>query len=434
MLSLRSFPRAIVHFDGDAFFASVEQMLNYKLRGKPVITGGERNIAASLSYEAKARGVTRGMTIQEIKKVCPEAIILPSDYESYSIFARRMYNIVREYTPDVEEYSIDECFADITGLRMHYKMPYDAIALMIKNDLEKRLGVTFGVGLGPNKVVAKIGSKHKKPAGFTVIPARNIHLFLKDLPVGKIWGIGGQTSLYLQKLGIVSALDFARKPLEWLERYRISKPYKEIWYELHGEYVKKLVTTPVDEIGSIIRSRTFTPATSDKSFVFSQLSKNIENACIKARRHSVAARQISFFLKTHDFRYAGLELKLPLATSSPLEIIDAVGQYFDQVFNPRERYRASGITLFSLIDPQAATLDLFGKSAGIEASVKIFQAIDNLNHKFGKHTVYLGSSARAMNENQHQGARASKPARRLTLFWGETDRKHIDIPYLGLVH
>src|SRR4051812_2148322 len=115
LLSTRSFPRAIVHFDGDSFFASVEQLMNHELRGKPVVTGGERGAATSLSYEAKRMGANRGMSLQEIKKLCPDVVVVSSDYLSYSIYARRMYSIVRSFTPDVEEYSIDECFADITG-------------------------------------------------------------------------------------------------------------------------------------------------------------------------------------------------------------------------------------------------------------------------------------------------------------------------------
>ncbi|HAO64981.1 TPA: DNA polymerase IV [Candidatus Taylorbacteria bacterium] len=433
-LSIRSFPRAIVHFDGDAFFASVEQMLNYKLKGKPVVTGKERNIAASMSYEAKRMGVTRGMTVQEIKKVCPQAIILPSDYETYSIFARRMYEIVRMFTPDVEEYSIDECFADITGLKTHYKMSYEEIALMIKKELELRLGVTFGVGLAPNKVLAKVGSKWQKPAGFTVIPAKDAHIFLKELPIGKIWGIGSSTSVFLHKLGIRSALDFALKPLSWLEYHKLSKPYKEIWYEMRGEYVKKLVTETNDEVGSIIKSRTFTPATSNRQFVFSQLSKNIENACIKARRHGVLIRAISFYLKTQDFRYKGMDIELPVATCSPVEIVNVVSKYFNQVYSAGEKYRASGITLRSLIDQGSMSLDLFGESHRAQNSGKIFETIDTLNHKYGKHTVFLGSSFTAMVEKQHQGDRGDVPIRKNHLFLGESARKRLDIPFLGKAH
>lgn len=115
---LQAFPRAILHIDGDSFFASCEIARDPSLKGKSVVTGRERGIASSMSYEAKARGVTRGMQIHMIRKICPDAIIIPSDYETYSLYSKRMFEIVRRYTPDVDEYSIDECFADLTGLKV----------------------------------------------------------------------------------------------------------------------------------------------------------------------------------------------------------------------------------------------------------------------------------------------------------------------------
>src|SRR3990167_5878482 len=147
-----SFPRAILHIDGDSFFASCEVAKNPALRGKPVVTGRERGIASSMTYEAKRLGVKRGMMLSEIKKVCPAVIILPSDYETYSLFSKRMYEIVRRYTPSVEEYSIDECFADLTGLRRTLRMSYPSIAATIKREMELELGMTFSMGLSCTKV------------------------------------------------------------------------------------------------------------------------------------------------------------------------------------------------------------------------------------------------------------------------------------------
>src|SRR5262245_54079784 len=203
-LTLRSFPRAIVHIDGDAFFASCEQSRAPELRGKPVVTGKERGIAASMSYEAKAQGVTRGMRLFEVRKLCPDAIILPSDYETYSLLSKRLFSIARRYTPDVEECSIDECFCDVTGLRRVLRMSYPEIAQQMKRDLDTELGFTFSVGLAPNKVLAKIASKWQKPSGFTAIPGRDIHRFLHELPVSKVWGIGNNTAALLAKHSVTT--------------------------------------------------------------------------------------------------------------------------------------------------------------------------------------------------------------------------------------
>src|SRR3954453_18419349 len=131
-LTLHSFRRAILHIDGDAFFASCEQVADPKLQGHPVVTGLERGIASSMSYEAKARGVTRGMPVHDIRRVCPECVILPSDYETYGLMSLRMYEIVRRFTSKVEEYSIDECSADLTGLRRSLRLGYAALAHEIR--------------------------------------------------------------------------------------------------------------------------------------------------------------------------------------------------------------------------------------------------------------------------------------------------------------
>ena len=290
-LALHAFPRAILHIDGDAFFASCEQSRRPKLQGRPVVTGKERGIAASMSYEAKTRGVTRGMRRADIRKICPEAVILPSDYETYSLLSKRFFAIVRRYTPDVEEYSVDECFADLTGLRRPLRMSYIQIAERIKHELDTELGFTFSVGLAPNKVVAKIASKWQKPSGLTAIPAKELHHYLATLAVENVWGIGHQTTALLHKHRVKTALQLARQPEAWVKKH-FSKPFYHIWQELNGAYIFELVTGEHETYHTIQKVKTFTPPSSDRGFVFAQLAKNVENACIKLQvqaRHRARA-------------------------------------------------------------------------------------------------------------------------------------------------
>jgi DNA polymerase IV len=348
-LTLSSFPRAIVHIDGDAFFASCEQSRRPKLQGRPVVTGKERGIAASMSYEAKARGVTRGMRIADIRKVCPEAVILPSDYETYSLLSKRFFAIVRRYTPDVEEYSIDECFADLTGLRRPLKMSYLKIAERMKKALDAELGFTFSVGLAPNKVVAKIASKWQKPSGLTAIPGRELHRYLAKLPVEKVWGIGPNTTAFLGKHGIKTALEFAQRPEDWVKKY-LSKPFLQIWQELHGHYVFELAIGEHETYYTIQKVKTFTPASSERAFVFAQLAKNIENACIKIRKHKLAAQRVVIFLRTQEFRDFGLEVELSGPTQFPNDILRAVTHAFEDLFSPATAYRATGVILLKLTE------------------------------------------------------------------------------------
>jgi DNA polymerase-4/DNA polymerase V len=428
-LAIHSFPRAILHIDGDAFFASCEQARDPALRGKPVITGKERGIASSMSYEAKARGITRGMRLSDIKKVCPDAVLLPSDYETYSLLSTRFYTIVRRYTPDVEEYGIDECFADITGLRRLHRTSYIQIAQKIKHDLDTELGFTFSIGLGPNKVVAKIGSKWKKPSGLTVIPGKRIHLFLKDLPIEKLWGIGPSTAALLHKYGITTALQFAQQ-YERFVRDKLSKPFVEIWQELNGHCILQLETKPKGSYASIHKVKTFTPPSNDHNFVFSQLCKNIENACMKARRYNLEAKDIVFFLRTQDFQNSGLRLRFAHPTSFPNEIIAEIDKVFSDVFNRRNHYRSTGIWLINLQPQDVKQLDLFGAHQHIEKMSRLFTSMDQIRMKYGKHTLFLGSSFQANTFNQHLGDRGDMPQRMSQLLPGETKRKRLGIPML----
>ncbi len=427
-----SFPRAILHIDGDSFFAAVEISKNPKLQGKPVVTGKERGIVSACTYDLKARGVTRGMQLHEVKKIAPDAVILPSDYEAYCLFAERMYAVVRRYTPEVDEYSIDECFADLTGMRRVNRMGYRDMAVAIKRDLQTELGITFSVGLSATKTLAKIGSKWQKPDGLTAIPLIEAPNFLSKVPVGAVWGIGPNTAAYLNKYGIQSAQQFVERDEAWV-RTHVSKPIQETWQELRGDIVLPLQTEKRTGYQSISKTKTFTPPSSDEGFVFSQLSKNIENACIKARRWGLVSPQAFFFLKTQDFKYHGCEITLPNPTDVPHDIIREVARHFPGVFKKGEQYRATGVTLLKLSKGEDVQLDLFGTVRTSQGLKLIFDSIDTVSLRYGKHAVFLGSSMNAMRFGAHRGERGDAPERTRQLFKGETRRRRLGIPMLGEV-
>lgn len=429
---IHDYPRAILHIDGDSFFASCEMAVNPTLKGKPVVTGAERGIASSMSYEAKARGVKRGMTLSEIKRVCPEVIILPSDYETYSIFSTRMFDIVRRWTPKVEEYSIDECYAELTGLRRVFHMSYEEMAEDIRRTLERELGMTFSAGLAPTKSLAKIGSKLKKPSGITYIPSTEIEKLMRTIALGRVCGIGPQTLAYLSGFNMKSVWDFARRSESWI-RQHMTKPHIEIWRELNGEAVHELVTREKHDYQSISKTRTFTPASRDREFVFSQLSRNIENACIKLRRHNLCAKAFSCFIKTQAFTYRGFEVELSHQTNTPQEVIRLSREPFERAFSTGAEYRATGVTFTNLSSDRNFQPDLFGASVETVKLTEIYKKIDKVEAKFGKHTVFLGSSMRAHLARQHESDRGVPAARKHSLFKGETTRQRLNIPMLGEV-
>jgi nucleotidyltransferase/DNA polymerase involved in DNA repair len=424
--------RAIVHFDGDSFFASVEQALNHTLRGKPVVTGAERGAATSVSYEAKRLGVTRSMTLKQIREICPGVVVVNSDYRAYAIYAHRMYAIVRRYTPAVEEYSVDECFADITGLEKQYGLTYPQIAELIKNNLEEALGITFGVGLAPTKVLAKTASKFNKPAGFTHITAANAPEYLAKIAVGNVWGIGTATNFKLMGLGLVTALDFANQTLGWLTAQGFAKPHRAIWYELNAKQVFNLSLTQDAVVQSIIKSRTFSPPSTNKAFVYSQLSKNVEKACEKARLNSVRPRAISFMLKTQSFLYGRVELNLPVATADPSDILRVLQPHFDKLFRKGVLYRATGITLRSIITEHTFTPDFFGEGARTNTNLPVLKSVDDINRWYGAQSIFLGASLTAITYREKSRVKKEGLRKGKVLLPSDIKRKSLDIPFLGL--
>lgn len=416
ILAVMDYPKAILHVDGDAFFASCAQALDPKLKGKPVVTGSERGIATAVSYEARAFGVKRGMRGDEIKRICPECVFAPSDYEAYALFSHKMINIVRRFTPLVEEYSIDECFADLTGLRRPLHKSYEEISLEIKKKLEIETGLSFSLGLAPTKVVAKIASGWDKPSGLVAIPGRLIHQYLKELPLVEVWGIGPQTAAYLTKLGVDNALEFAQKKIGWVERY-LTKPHQEIWQELNGKisYRVEMGKKPVQ---SITRSRTFHPASGGESFLFARLTENIESACAQLRRHNQAASKIFFFLKTDGFAFRGGEIKLKVATNIPLSVATAIKSNWGKVFEKGSLYRATGVVLAGLSDQQEGQLDLFGQADQEAKLRKIFRGLDELEQKYHQ-SVGLASGL-VGSQSEVKSA--------ITNFRG----KSLNLPFLGV--
>ncbi|MBY0310358.1 DNA polymerase IV [Patescibacteria group bacterium] len=417
----------------DSFFASCEQQRDPKLRGVPVCIGQERGIATAMSSEAKSAGVTRGMRLADIKKVCPECIILPSDYETFGLYSLRLFEIVRKYSDDVEEYSIDEAFADITGMRRSLKMTYEEIITQIKYEIDTKMGTVCSIGLAPSKTLAKIASKWQKPNGLTIISGKRAQYFLKEVPIGKVWGIGDKTEQFLTSKGIHTALQFAYLPEEWITR-NLTKPHYETWCELRGQAVKTLQTEPIDEYHTISKTKTFTPASNNQSEVFSRLCKNVENACRKARRYGLVSKHISFGLKTQNFIHHGRELKLQYPTADPITFIKYIEPLFSEVFSFNLKYRTTHFSLHGLA-ADAGQLDLFGNQVVETKRNEMYSVIDKISAQHGKHTVHLGISDSAIHKKEHESPRSESAWRKKPENWlpGETARRRVNIPYCGFV-
>lgn len=382
MLQIHSWPNTILHLDGDAFFCSVFQAVNPKLKGKPVVTGSERGLATAVSYEARKQGIKRGMLTWQIKKTCPQCIILDSDYELYGLFASKMFSIVRSFTPQVEEYSIDEGFADIKGLRRPLHMTYYEIAKAIKEKIESSLGITISVGVSLTKSLAKLASSSHKPSGLTIVSGKHIEDLLRHTKIHDVWGIGAQTSAYLEKFGIKTAFDFTSRPESFITKH-LSKPYYEIWRELRGEKVYDLNIQAKESYKSITRSQTFTPSTNNKDILWAKLLSHIEDAFQQARKFNYVVGKVYPFLKTQNFEYHGIEIKTPQKVSYPYLIHQELKQSFEKMYKKNSTYRATGCTISNLEDNTTSQMSLFNEKGQEEKIKKLYPLFEAKKVDFG---------------------------------------------------
>lgn len=407
---------AILHLDGDAFFASVEAAKNPSLRGKPVVTGRERGIASAMSYEAKALGIHRAMPIFKIRKEFPQVIIVSSDYDAYAAYSHRMMNIVRRHVPDVEGYSIDECFARVPD--QYLREGGEIFLRRIQSDIKRELGIGASLGLATTKVLAKVASKTRKPMGVTVIAPEDREKFLSDMPIGKIWGIGPSATMALGNKGIRTALDFTRKDRAWVEK-ECGKNLRDIWNELCGVSVMA-IGDGREMPQSIRRTRSFSPKSRDKEFLYSELSHNVEMACARAREHGLLARNASMFIKRADFTYQNAEIPLAMPTAVPTSILPQVRRALDRLFEPGVDYRATGIALLGFVRAGQTESDLFGASENETRKERAFAAVDEIARRMGGGLVYLASSARSIEREAKEDTDSSGSL-----------KKSLSVPFLG---
>lgn len=203
--------RTIVHVDMDAFFASVEQLDDASLRGKPVIVGGRsgRGVVCAASYEARPFGVRSAMPMVEAVRRCPQGVVVPPRHHRYAEVSARVFDVFRRYTPLVEGLSLDEAFLDVTGSRALHGTG-EEIAAKIKADIRRELGLTASAGVAPSKFVAKIASDVRKPDGLCVVREDEVRAFLDPMPIERMWGMGARTSAVAHAHGFHTLADLAR--------------------------------------------------------------------------------------------------------------------------------------------------------------------------------------------------------------------------------
>ncbi len=409
--------RAILHLDADAFFASVETALNPALRGRPVAVVnahlGNRAIVLTASYEARAFGVKTGILYVEAKKRCPETVFVPVNMQAYGLYSLRIGAIMRRATPTVEDASIDEWFADLTGLRRAHASSYSAIAADLQAAVLRELGITVSCGISTTKTLAKMASDSRKPRGLTVVRERERESFLGDHPLGDVPGIGPNTEALLRKASCRTALDVARLG-EVRMRALLGKRGADLWRELSGEVAWEVVTDPPPQ-QSLSHHRTFVTFPSVRPALFAEVELLLLEAAAKLRRLGLGAREIGLVLREADGTSRGDATRLDGPTANEAVFQRAISALFARLFVPGPRYRAAGIILGGLVEARPAQLSLLDPFEN--KTLNVLPAIDALNATFGRGTVTRAA------------ALAANPARRA--FVGPRTGRRLGLPTIG---
>lgn len=383
--------RHILHADMDAFFASVIQVLKPQYRGQPVIVGGpgERGVVAAASYEARQFGVHSAMPLWKARQLCPRGHFLPVDGPACQDFSRRALAIYQRYTPRLLPISIDEVCLDITGSQKLFGPPLQ-IAGEIQKAIHDELGLTVSIGLGPNRLVAKMASEWQKPNGLTRITADQLPEIFAPLPVSKLWGLGPVTAQRLQRLGISTIGQLQRVSLLLLERE----------FGLMGRHLyaasRGLDDTPVPlydgkrEYKQMSEERTLARDTRDVELLSLTLLGLCDHLGWRLRREGYQGRQVTLKIRWADFQTMTRSVTLPAPTDVDYAIFQAADRLLRSQHFGAKRVRLIGVAVSGLVqDGTPVQLSLFSEGPGRQRQLS--RARDEITSRFGPEVISRAS-------------------------------------------
>ena len=395
--------RQILHIDMNAFFASVEQRANPALAGRPVAVVGSahRTVITTCSYEARAFGVKTGMAIWEGKRACPELLVVVGDNRKYTDTARRIVAMMREYTPLVEVFSIDEAFMDVTGSIRLFGSPR-TIAYQLKARIKHQLGLTCSIGIAPNKLLAKLASDMQKPDGLTEIPSETVSRILEEVPVSDLCGIGRTLTRQLQLLGIETCGQLGRFPRELLVR-QFGLVGHSLWLMGQGSDDRPVRGDDQEEpVKSVGHSMTLAFDVTERPDIVRHLLQLSEMVGRRARRYGLAGRTVHVDVRFADLSGTGIQQTLSEAINRSDEIYRTACTLFDRL-SPSQPVRLLGVRISNL-RYQGGQESLFREE---QRSSAMIMAMDQVNDRFGEFTLGYGSVMLAPEE---RGSHVIAPA------------------------
>jgi len=373
---------ALLHIDMDAFFASVEQVRRPELRGRPVVVGGEaarRSVVSTCSYEARACGVRTAMPITQAQRLCPKAIFLPVDMAAYVAVSKRLVALYRQFTDAVEAVSIDEAFLNVAGSRRLFGPP-QAIARRVQERVYSEHGLTCSIGIGPNKLLAKLASDLSKPGGLGMLSKADVHGRLRGLPVHELWGIGPVTEKQLAVLGITTVGTLQDVPLRLLAAVFGGGAYalKQLAFGRDLSSVSSTAQLPK----SVGREVTFGEDTSELMLLRATLLSLADDTVAQLRAKGLAARTITLKVRYSTFHTVTRQATFVRAVSSTRAIYGAIERLLMQIDLGARWVRLVGVSVSGLCGNACQlTFDDQWKE------VALAEAVDRVRAKYGKRAL-----------------------------------------------
>ncbi|KQX11550.1 DNA polymerase IV [Flavobacterium sp. Root420] len=337
--------RKIIHIDMDAFYASVEQMDNPALRGKPVAVGGSENrgVVSAASYEARKFGVRSAISGVLAKKYCPEIIFVRPRFDRYKEISGKIHKIFHEYTDLVEPLSLDEAYLDVTQNKKGNPSA-SLLAQEIRLRILNEVGLTASAGISVNKFVAKIASDINKPNGQKTVNPDEILSFLEELPIRKFYGVGKVTTEKMYQLGIFTGADLKTKSEEFLEKHfgKSGAFYYKVVRGIHNSEVKSYRVTK-----SVAAEHTFDVNLSSEIFMLEQLERIAISLEKRLKKHNISGKTVTLKIKYSDFTQQTRSKTLAYFISDKSLILETVEELLYQE-KMKDSVRLLGISLSNL--------------------------------------------------------------------------------------
>lgn len=385
------FDRAILHLDLDAFFASVECLRNSAFRGKPLIVGGYsgRGVVASCSYEARAFGVHSAMPIRMALRLCPEAIVVRGDMAAYSRYSKLVSAIISEQAPVFEKASIDEFYADLSGMDRYFGCWRWATEL--RQRILRESGLPISMALSVNKLVSKIGVGEAKPNGARLIEAGTEKDFIAPLPVQKLPSVGAVTARKLNLMGVQLIRQLRQIPPQLLER-EFGVHGVQLWKKAHAEDDSPVV--PYHEQKSISTERTFESDSADIEWLHNQLTALVMELGFELRKSGQLTACVTVKLRYADFNTFTRQRKIPY-TASDQQLLCITHELFEQLYERRQRIRLLGVRFSDLVHGRPQ-LNLFEDT---QEDTRLMEALDQIRTRFGAKAIVRASTIAKRDED-----------------------------------